>query len=94
LTPASPVPYVLATLDFLGDSSFTVKREGGDGDLAPRMDFKRDPSTVVSRQLETGDRVLVVYQSDSRGEGYHAKALLRCPVGTDPKELLKTLPKK
>jgi hypothetical protein len=92
MTAASPVPYKVAVLDFFGSSQFTVKPEG-DGDLAPRMEFKFDSKTVVSRGVQSGDRVLVVYQPDPKGEGYHAKALLRCPVGTDPKELIKTLPK-
>lgn len=57
------------------------------------MDFRVDKASLVSQGLKSKDRVLVVYDVGGKGDGYRATAVLRCPQGTDPQELIKSIPK-
>lgn len=93
-SPASSVslPHVVGTLSSFGTTRITVQREMGSGGPTANMDFRVDTSSVVSQGLKSRDRVLVVYEM-AKGEGYRAIAVVRCPEGTDPQTLMKSLPK-
>ena len=82
--PSSPVPFLVGTLTFVSSSRLTVKSEATPGS----MDFKTDPTTFQPARLSSGDRVVVAYT------GEKATAVLKCPQGSNPQELLKTVPKK
>jgi hypothetical protein len=42
--------------------------------------------------LKSGERALVVYEMNSKGEGYRALAVVGCPKGSNPEDLIKKLP--
>jgi len=85
--PTSPVPFVVGTLSFVSSSRLTVKPEATAG-VGAAMDFKTDPTTFQNGKLTSGARVVIAYSGDK------ATAVLLCPKGSDPNELLKTVPRK
>lgn len=70
----------------------SAQKEGQGGPLNARMEFRVDDKTILSKGLKSRDRVLILYQNAANGRGYLATAVLRFPTGTDPQELMKSLP--
>ncbi len=85
--PTSPIPFVVGTLSFVSSSRLTVNPDATAG-VGAQMDFKTDATTFQSPKLSSGDRVVIAYAGDK------ATAVLRCPKGSDPQELLKSVPKR
>jgi hypothetical protein len=85
-------PHFIGTLTALRSTTISAKKEKQEGPLSPRMEFRRDDETIVSKGLKNKDRVFILYENAAHGRGYRAIAVLRFPTGTDPEELLKSLP--
>lgn len=85
--PASPVPFVVGTLSFVSSSRLTVKPDATAG-VGAAMDFKTDATTFQNGKPNSGDRVLITYAGDK------ATAVLMCPKGSNPQELLKSIPQR
>ena len=75
---------MVGTATFVSSSRVTVKSEATPGS----MDFKTDPTTFQPARINSGDRVVVAYSGDK------ATAILRCPNGSNPQELLKSVPRR
>jgi len=87
------LPHVVGKLKGFSPTRFTIQREMGAGGPTANMDFRADAKTVLSEGLKSGDRAVVVYEMNPKGEGYRALAAIRCPEGSNPETLLKSLPK-
>lgn len=88
-------PHFIGIVDRVGSKRLTVRRDTGSssGALSPRMDFRTDDQTFLSPGLKKKDRVLVLYENGSRADSSRAKAVVRFPSGSDPQEIINSIPK-
>lgn len=87
------LPHVVGTLSNFSATRFTVKREMGENGPTANMDFRMEPTSFQSPGLKSGNRVVVVYQMNPKGEGYQALGVVAFPQGTDPSSLIKGMPR-
>ena len=65
----------------------------GQGGPTANMDFHADAKSILTPGLKSGDKAVVVYEMNPKGEGYRALAVIRCPEGSSPQQLIKQLPR-
>jgi len=87
------LPHVVGTLSNYSPTRFTIRREMGAGGPTANMDFRAEPTAFLAPGLKSGQRVVVVYQMNPKGEGYQALAVAAFPQGSDPTALIQGMPK-
>lgn len=87
------LPHVVGKLSNYSPGRFTVQREMGSGGPTANMDFRAEASAFQTPGLKSGNRVVVVYQMNPKGEGYQALGVVAFPQGNDPTALIKGMPK-
>lgn len=85
------VPHVVGNLSYYSPTRCTVQRETGNGGPTANMDFHMDAKAFQTPGLKNHERVVVVYQMDTKAGGYQALAVVRCPQGGNPQDILKNL---
>lgn len=87
------LPHVVGKLSNYSPTRFTVQREMGAGGPTANMDFYVAPGAFLAPGLKSGERAVVVYQMNPKGEGYQALGVVGFPQGSDPSAAIKAMPK-